>query len=112
MVPFGMSVKVPAGGVAPEAILFIVSAGISGVDLTTVTAVEMEIRLPDGTFASPNWDAAILSATPESITVRHIFNAGETAQLGTYGVLGLLAIPSGVVRARCTPLFVHDPFGP
>lgn len=72
--------------------------GDSGVDLSTVTAAEFSVQLPDGTETT--WDAATSNETASTLTLTHEFDAlgAETAEKGTYTVYALLTIPSGVVR--------------
>lgn len=103
-----MAIKVYSGGVAPETLVAIGTAGSSGVDLTTVTAASISVKRPDGTLAT--WACAILAATISTITVSHDFGAGETSQLGTYGMVLRCTVPAGTVRIRLVPLEVLDEF--
>lgn len=96
--------RVLSGAVAPEAVQGVVVAGISGVDLTTATAAQISVQLPDGTEAF--WSASIQSATTTTIVLLHTFSAPETVQLGLYPAVAHVTVPGGVVRAQLEPIDV------
>lgn len=100
--------KVLSGALAPEALRAIITAGASGVDLTTVTSAVLSVRLPDLSITS--WAVAISNATANGIVLTHLFVTGDTTQLGTYGIIAILTLPGGVVRGKVTPIDVIDPY--
>lgn len=91
-----------------EGINFVISQAASGVDLTTVTAASVQVKLPDATFAT--WAASIASASPTSLTLTHMFLAHETDQTGEYHPLATLTTPGGPIRAKLARFTVVDGF--
>jgi hypothetical protein len=89
-----MSDVVYQGADAPESLAIAVTS--ADYDLATVTAASLRVTLPDGTVTS--WTAAVSGATTSALTLTHTFSPAETAQLGIYQVLGLLAVPAGTLR--------------
>lgn len=97
-----------SGAAAPESLTINVTAGTSGIDLTTVSAVILTVKCPDGTVAA--WLASVSSATASSMSIVHQFQDSETQQLGTYSILAHCTVPGGTIRIRCTPINVIDPY--
>lgn len=101
-------INVLSGALAPESLKAIISAGASGIDLTTVTGVTLSIKDPAGNVTT--WAAVIVSATITSLTISHAFQAGDTDAIGRYGVVANLTVPGGTVRAKCPCFDVVDQF--
>lgn len=85
---------------APEALRVVVSAGTSGIDMTTVTAAELRVHgMPRR--AEQVWYCAIATATASTLTLDHEFDAigDELSAAGVLRLLAVLTIPTGEVRA-------------
>lgn len=96
------------GAASPEDIRVTITQGDSGLNLTTVTAVEFDVRLPDG--SDDVWSASIVSATTTELVSSHVFSPADTVQLGTYVMLAKLTVPGGFRRTIPKTLEVLDPF--
>jgi hypothetical protein len=96
------------GPVAPENLQVTITRGTEAVDLSTVTAVSLEV-IRKGSADRQTWATTIKSKVADTIVVNHVFQQGDLARTGTYTVLGFLTIPSGVVRATCGTLAVIEP---
>lgn len=89
-----------AGAAAPEAFRIVISAGASGLDMTTVTSVAFKVTKPNG--ESVMWDAAISSPTIGSLVATHTYNIGEVPTRCTLEVMPHLTVPGGALR--CAPV--------
>ena len=96
------------GAVAPETFQLTVSAGTSGVDLTTVSGASFKVKLPDGTTTT--WSATTSGATVSSIVVSHTLVSGDTTQTGTYYIYATLTVPGGTVRSVPVAVAVVDAY--
>jgi len=98
------------GAVAPESYKVTVKQGKSGIDLTTATAAQMLVQLPDGEDAT--WSASIVSgATALALVAVHFFGSGDLPQVGDYKVVVKLTVPGGFIRTPPSTLRVLPPFG-
>ena len=85
------------GALAPEALIQNITPGLSGVDLSTVTAATFKVKKPDGTIYS--WAATRSNQTATTLTLTYVFqSAADTAQLGSHVAVAFLTVPAGVVR--------------
>lgn len=99
--------SVEAGAQAPERLrLLIDNADLAAepLDLSTVTAVALEIVRPDG--ARYSWATEIVEQTAEALLVEHAFEADDVFLPGTYRVNITLTVSAGVRRAGPTVLVV------
>ena len=93
------------GAVAPEALQLTVSAGTSGFDLTTVTAVSLVARYT--TDATATWAATIQSATAATLVLSHTMQASDTAILGTVSIHAVMTVPGGTIRSEAARFYVE-----
>lgn len=72
------------GPKAPEALKVTLLAGDSGIDMTTVTAVSLDVVRPDG--ATATWTTVLSGATTLQVIATHVFDAGglEASLPGSY----------------------------
>lgn len=90
-----IEIKVIAGEVAPAG--FTCDVTVPSIDMTTVTAVSLEVQKPDGTTTT--WTASISTSSTSSLTYLHTFATGEITTAGDYRVVAVLTVPAGTVRA-------------
>ena len=104
------SSSIQRGAKAPEAYVLNVTPGTSGVDLSTVTAAVLSVRLPDGTETT--WTADMTNQTATTLTLTHTFDSlgAETASAGPYAVSAALTLPSGTVRTEPQRLAVKGEY--
>lgn len=121
---------VPQGLTPPASFAFVVRAGFSVPDCTTVTGVSLSVLYPDGTTTA-TWTATVpatvppnvkgfeaLAGTPNPVPNYligvHVFSAGDgISQTGTYLIKPLLTV-SGYAQpipAKTRPLVVTSAFG-
>lgn len=83
------------GIVAPQTYAVPFSSPAGGLDLTTVSAISIEIRKPDGSTAS--WSTALTGATATAVTATHSFSASpsELDQAGTWHFRAKMTIAGG-----------------
>jgi hypothetical protein len=86
------------GVVAPSTLTINVAKGNSSVDLSTVTAVSLDVTKP-GTNVPTTWAASITTQTATTLRASHTFASGELDLSGCYKFVVLMAVPSGTVRA-------------
>ena len=108
--------KVRAGALAPEAFRVYVRTGNSGIDLTTVTGVTLQVRNPNG--VEVEWAGTVAAGpfppavTPTDLWIVHPYAAGDVDVLGRYAVYAVLSIPGGAVRSVPSPFQVVNKFDP
>jgi len=88
------------GALAPEAYVFNVTPGDSGLDLSTVSAASLKVYRPDGTVV--DWATALSNQTATTLTLTYEFDA-TTSELdigGDYLVYAILTIPSGFMTTE------------
>jgi hypothetical protein len=93
-----------AGAVAPEALRLTIGAGSSSLDLTTVTAVSVELIGRSG--GTKSWTLAIDSATATTLVASKSFAAGDVPQTNIYTMTARLTVPGGIRRCEPTRLIV------
>ena len=92
-----------AGALAPEAFVLEIRWDDAPVDLRTVTAASLLVRVPDG--FEQTWTATIAAGpippAPSrcSIALLHPYAAGDVSLPGRYVAVARLTVPAGVVRA-------------
>lgn len=82
-----MSNAVYSGALTPEALTYTVTPA-NGEDLSTVTAATLSVKYPDGTVHS--WATTISAQSALTITLVHVFVAGDTDLVGNYELVALL----------------------
>ena len=93
--------EILVGAVAPESLRIVVNQGASDIDLTTATAVTLVI-VKKGDNTRQTWTGCVInSKTVTKLTLTHTFQPGDVPRTGTYSVIAMVTIPTGVVRARC-----------
>lgn len=97
-----MADSVYQDAVSPEALSVAVTS--TDYDLSLVSGATLRVRLPDASVET--WSAAVSSATSASLSLTHVFGAGDTSQLGIYAVSGSLAVPGGTLRTLETNFLV------
>lgn len=93
----------------PESVQVVVSAGQSGVDLSTVTAATFAVRKPDGSSAS--WSCVVTDKTAAGATLTHPFDSGDVDLIGIYTLVPTLTVPAGDARCVAVQILVQDPYG-
>jgi len=96
------------GAVAPESLRVNITAGTSGVDLSTVTAATIELRKPGG--AAVTWTTILSNQTSSTLTATRAFVAGDVDAAGAWRFLVRLTVPGGSVRTAPARFDVADPF--
>lgn len=106
-----MANGIRVGAVQPQAFTFTVTPGKSGVDLTTVTAVTLQLQKPSG--ATTEWPTSIVSQTPTQLVARHTHPPGPSSEVderGPWQVYAELDVPGGELVTEATTLFAFGPF--
>lgn len=103
-----MTNSINIGATAPESYVMVVSAGNSGIDLSTVTAVSLKVKRYDGSLTT--WAATRSEQTATSIKLTHVMALIDLTTPGQYIVTGILTVPSGTVRSKPVILYVKDEF--
>ncbi len=94
---------------APEALGVTVSAGTSGVDLSTVTAARLLVHgIPRR--GEQTWATTIETQTAAALDLRHVFDAAgaELADPCVARVIVVLTLPSGEIRVGPFSLAIVD----
>ncbi len=97
------------GALAPERVeVTIANADLASapLDLSTVTAVNLDVRTPSQRFT---WALTITAQSSTQIVGYHEFAAGDVGGAGDYKVIANLTVPGGVRRAGPTVLKVREP---
>lgn len=71
--------SVPAGAVAPYALTYVLTS--RSFDLSKVTSARFAFRRASGTGLAGSWAATTSKATPRSVTLRHVFVAGDVPEV-------------------------------
>jgi hypothetical protein len=98
----GATSGVAKGARAPERVTINIKSGDSGIDFTTVSSASIRVNTPSRHDCL--WDAIILSATATSITIAHVFQAGDVDLVGEYKLYPQLITPEGL--RRCKPVLM------
>lgn len=87
--------KLHVGIVAPQTYAVSFSSPVGGLDLSTVSAISIEIRKPDGSETS--WSTAISGASATAATATHSFSAApsELDQAGTWHLRAKMTVAGG-----------------
>jgi hypothetical protein len=106
-------------GVGPTTLLTIpIQAGQSGIDMTTVTAVSLNVKRGRNDPSPGVWSAVILSSLPptapggSSMVAYHAFQVSDCTVPGRYIVQPVLTLPGGTVDCYPRELIVTDRFTP
>lgn len=94
------------GAVASESYAMIVTAGDSGLDLSTVTDATFCVLKPDGTETT--WSVSLSSQSASSLTLTHAFGSG-TSELdaeGEWRIYARLTTADGYMRTTTAKLIV------
>jgi hypothetical protein len=94
------SYEVRAGAQAPERLTLRVEDAVGDsepLDLSTVSAVRLEVRKPDGVTVV--WPVDILQQEADHILVEHEYLVTDVWVPGTYQLRVFLTVPDGVRRA-------------
>lgn len=98
---------VPANITAPASITLIFNNPTFGPDLTTVSAITLNVTRRDGTATT--WAMTIVSSTPNQLTAQYTFTGGtEITTAGMYYLAPVLTIPGGTIPAAPISLFVSN----
>ncbi len=96
------------GALAPERVEVTIdnaALAASPLDLTTVTAVSLEVRAPTQAFT---WPLTLTVHTAELIVGYYEFAEGDVGGEGDYEITIRLTLPSGTRRAGPTVLPVRE----
>ncbi len=96
-----MSASIVVNPTSGEGFDLTVTAGTSGLNLSTVTAASIKVN------GSTTWAATIVSQSASQLVLRHAFVAGDAPTAGVkLSVVAFLTTPSGVRRtaARLVPV--------
>lgn len=97
------------GALSPERVeVTIDNAALAStpLDLSTVTAVDLDVRTPVQRFT---WPLVVTSQSATQIVGTYDFQEGDLGAAGDYKIMALLTVPSGVRRAGPTVLKVREP---
>lgn len=98
---------VPLNVGPPTSIQITFQSPVFGPDLTTVTAISLNVVRRDGTTTS--WACEILSSTARELVARYTFTgSGELTTSGAYILGPQLTLPGGAVPAESIALFVSS----
>lgn len=89
------------GAKSPEAYELTIRQGSSGLDLTTVSAVNLTVKRRLGTIT---WSTSLSSVTSTSLKATHTFAAdgSDCPEKDTFEIIALLTV-SGQIRRACGP---------
>lgn len=90
--------NIPVGISVPNYLGLTINSGDSNLDLTTVTALNLQVtRQIDGSTAT--WACTIVTRTTTQLTAIYPFNSNglDVPVLGTYEVAPQMVVPGGVV---------------
>lgn len=98
------------GSKAPQAITAVVTAGTSGVDLSTVTDADLIIYKPGG-VGFDVWPCDLSQQSPTSVLLTHVFDAlgVELDVDGVYIAVPRLVLPGGSLLTFRDTFRVLDP---
>jgi hypothetical protein len=66
---------------------------LSGLDLSTVSAVTLHVMRPDGT--SSDWATSLSAQSPTSVTATHVFAAADVPVPGKLTIEPRMTVPGG-----------------
>lgn len=105
--------SIHAGAVAPYQLELVIGSAPGGFDLTLVSAGEFELLRSNARNEKPyeTWAATVSSALSTddggtSLTLTHIYQAGDVPDPGTIYLRAKLTHPSGPIYSRPLPLTV------
>lgn len=99
--------RIPINPTSDETFAIDIGQGLSGVNMTTVTAVSLKVNKPSQTDEL-TWTANIVSSSATSLRVRHQFAAGEVDRVGTYRIHPILTVAGS--QKRSTPVYFEGTF--
>ena len=101
--------EIHRGALAPYALFYTVTSTAASFDLTTVTSASYDVKHESG--ATDSWAATLeAGATALSLTIKHIFVAGDVDDLGTITVVPRLVTPGGDILAEPRTLLVKSQY--
>lgn len=102
------------GSVAPVALrLTVTRLAASTLDLRTVTAATLRVRLPPndfGEYETTTWSLTLGASTTSTLVMTHTFASGELATDGVYRISADLTVPGGTVPCEARDLIVSPRF--
>jgi hypothetical protein len=104
-----VTAPVYVGALAPERVEVAIdnaALAVAPLDLSTVTAVDLEVRAPAQSFT---WPLTITSQTASEIVGYYEFAEGDVGGEGDYRVTVRLTLAAGTRRAGPTVLKVREP---
>ncbi len=100
--------RIPSTVAAPSTLTFFFKTVTFGVDLSTITAVSLNVLRRDGSTAT--WSCDIVSATAGELVAQYAFTGGdEISSTGVYYLSPILTSPTGPVPCETVTLFVYPP---
>lgn len=91
----------------PATITIIYRSPTFSADLTTVTAVTLNVTRQNGTTTT--WEAVIVAATEVELVAQYIFSdVGEIDGTGPYAIRTTLTVPSGTFPTQGITAFIGD----
>lgn len=97
---------IPSTISAPSTITIVFLSPTFGVDLTTVSGVNLNVRRRDGTTTT--WAMTIRSSTPIELVAQYQFTGGEITSTGLYTLSPQLTVPGGTFPAMTVSAFVGN----
>jgi len=88
----------------PSTLTFRFLSPLIGPDLTTTSAVNLNVVRRDGSTAT--WACTIVSATQSELVAQYTFTGLELNTTGAYQLQPLLTVPGGLVPSKGMTLFV------
>lgn len=95
---------IPSTISAPSTITLVFLSPTFGVDLTTVSHVNLNVRRRDGTATV--WSCTIKSSTPIELVAQYQFAGGEITSTGLYTLAPQLTVPGGTFPAMTIAAYV------
>lgn len=103
-----MATTIHINPVAPQKLVMTCAAGGSLPDMTLVMSSVLKLKKPTGVALTLAAD--ITAKTQASITLSHVFNAGEVDKVGEYKVYAVHALAVGNVRSDVQKFQAIDSF--
>ncbi len=110
----GTPPNIPLGIGPPNYIGLTIQAGDSNLDLTTVTALNLEVTVAQDQ-TTYTWACIILTQTPDELTALYPFSAytapsmGDVYAEGTYYVAPVMTVPGGFVPSYSFSFYGSPP---
>ena len=103
-----MATTIHVNPTAPQKLVMTCAAGGSLSDMTLVQSSVLKLKKPSSTVIQLAAD--ITAKSQASLTLSHVFNAGEVDKVGTYKVYAIHTLAVGTVRGDVQTFQALDSF--